>query len=144
MVGHLLPGAEWYYALATVSFVVHIAATGTNDILKGDFEPSQTTYSSAKDVLAVVVVVGILVTTVLLIPTIASYVMLVLDLPTLAAAVVAAYYPVGDLYLQRRGFWTPTSVAMFVTVAVMVEVVNIHQSVLEAVPVVGRHRRPQS
>jgi len=144
LVTTMIPGYEWYYGLAAVSLILHISAVAVRDMLSGEYDPSQTTYSSGKQILALVVLIGFMFTAFLLIATAGAYLIVQQGLPVAVAAVFAAYYPIADNQLSQRGIWTPVDVIMVVLTELLVQVLNIRQSILDAVPIFRKRRRPQS
>lgn len=140
-----LPEAIWFFALAAVSLVFHSAAFATRIIGDGAYDPDQTTFSSPVTLLATVVLLGAVTSTLLLIATSGAYVAReVLGWSPLAGAVIAAYYPVLDVALERRGWWTPASIVYVCILIFLSTVLNVHRSVIESFPVFYSQRRPQS
>lgn len=137
-----LPDAAWFFSLAVVSLVLHSAAFFVRDVQRGEYEPEQTTFSSPILLLAVVVLVGVLVSTLLLVATGGAYIVHeIIGGPLLVAAGIAAYYPVVDVALTRRGWWTPAAVAYVGTAVLVSALLNIHRSVIDALPVFGMRRQ---
>jgi len=141
----LLPEALWLYVVAAVSLGLHYAALFVTDVWRGEHEPNQTTFSSPVMLLALVIVVGVMMSAVLLFATWLGYVAeTFLGAPAILAFGLAAYYPVADVLVMRRGFYTLGAVAILATVVVIDTVINLRQATLETLPVVGKRRRPQS
>lgn len=139
------PEAIWYFIIASTSFVLHFSALFLRDVWVGDYEPSQTTYSSARDLLAAISVIGTWFTVILLIATYGGYLSANLfDIPFLLTAGFSAYYAVVDTLLIRRGLYTPGAVTLLVTIILMNTAVNIHRSVIDALPVIGKRQGPHS
>lgn len=139
-----LPEAKWYFLLGAVSFVFHMAGLFIRDVRRDAWEPSQTTLSSASQILAIVILLGVVESTLLLIGTIGGYVInTVFELPVVIAALVAAYYPVLDIVLMRNDRYTPGALVFLIAILVIDAVINIHESVLSAIPLIGKPRRPQ-
>lgn len=139
-----LPEAVWFFVLAAVSLVLHAAALFIRDVQNDEYEPEQTTFSSPILLFAFVVLVGVLLTTLLLVATAGAYIASeIFEAPVLVAAGIAAYYPVVDVALGRRGWWTPATIAFVCTLVVVSTIFDIHRSIIEALPVFGRGRHPQ-
>lgn len=137
--------AVWLYLLGALSFILHLAGFTVKDVWKGDYEPTQTTFSSTIQLLVLVIISGTYQTTVLLIGTALGYAAFtILGLPVILAAAFAAYYPVIDVVLTRRISYTPGYLAMLLTVVTIDTVLNLHRSLIESIPVVGKRKRPQS
>lgn len=139
-----LPEAIWFFLLAAASLVLHTAALFVRDVRNDEYEPGQTAFSSPIVLLAFVVLVGVLLSTLLLVATAGAYVAVeIFDGPVLVAAGIAAYYPVVDVVLGRRGWWTPGTIAFAGTLVLVSALFDVHRSVIEALPVFGGGRHPQ-
>lgn len=140
-----LPAAKWYFAIAAAGLIVHAAALFIRDVARGEYDPSQTTFSTASQLLVVVVLVGVFQSTILFFGAVSGYLLATtLGWPVIVAAGAAAYYPVLDLVLMRREWYTPGALAFVAVTLAAATLFNIHQSVLDAIPLVGKRRRPQS
>lgn len=141
----LLPAAKWYFLIAVVSFVVHFAALFVKDVWTGEYDPSQSTMYTAAAFLALVMILGTTFSTMLLIGTIIGYFLSIVfgDLVIIGVA-TAAYYPVLEVLLIRQGVKTPGGLVFQGTALAIMTVINIHKSIAEALPVIGRQRRPQT
>jgi len=140
-----LPEAVWYLVAAGVTYVLHSAGFLVRDIWTGDFEPSQSTFSSSKEFIALIVILGALTSTILLIGSVGGYVLTsVVGLPAVVGAGFAMYYAVVDLVLTRRGWWTPGVVVMLGVAYAIAAVVDTHRSLVGTLPVVGKRRQSQS
>ena len=138
------PDAASLFLVASVSYILHSAALFVSDIRTGDYEPSQSSYSTPKELLAIIVVMGTYQSTVLLIGVGGGMLaQSMLGTSTAIATVIAAYYPVADMVLMRRGWMTPGSIAALVVVMIVDTLINIHKSVVDTIPVIGRNRRLQ-
>lgn len=141
----VLPSAKWYVAIAALSLIIHMAALFVRDIWIGAYEPSQTTFSSAVQIIAIVTMVGVVNASMLLIGTLGGYALeTLLGLPAICALAIAAYYPILDIVLIRRGLYTPGAIIWLLVTTAISMVLDIHESVLEAVPLIGKRKRPQS
>lgn len=141
----LLPGSEWFLFISATGLVFHFAALFLKDVWRGEYEPEQTTYSSAGEMLALIIVVGTFLSTLLLIGTYGAHLIAYsLGMHPAIAAFVAAYYPVADILLMRRKHHTPGAIALIGSVLVINTAINIHHSVIEVLPVVGKRHRPHS
>lgn len=141
----LLPGASWLFVFALGTFILHTAALFVKDVREGDFDPSQSTFSSKAEYLAMTILWGSVETTLLLVGTVAGYALITLGgAPFALGVLVAAYYPVVDIVLMRRGWYTVGAVVAIIVVAAIDMVVDIHRSWITSLPVIGTRRRPQS
>jgi hypothetical protein len=141
----LVPEALWLYIIAAVSLVLHYAALFIKDVWQGEYEPGQTTFSSPVMILALVIVVGVMEATVLLLATGIGYIAgTYFGASTIVAFGIAAYYPVLDTVILRRGHYTPGGMAMMVSILVIDTVINLRQAAFDVLPVVGKRRRFQS
>jgi hypothetical protein len=139
------PEAGWFLLIASVGYLLHSAVLLVNDIRTGEYEPSQASYSSAKEIMAVILLVGVYQSTVLLIGTGGAFLIeSTLAWPAVVAVAVAAYYPVADLLLMRQGVKTPGAIAFLAVLIAVDAILNIHQSTVNVLPVIGKRRRPQS
>lgn len=142
---YLAPSGIYFFLLGVVSLILHSAALFVKDVWKGEYEPNQTTFASATALLSVIVILGVFLSTILLIGTAGSLLISgLLDMPTIVAAGVAAYYPVADLSLMRREITTPGALVFLGVVVVINAVFDIHRSVVESLPVIRRARRPRT
>lgn len=140
-----LPNATGYLVLAGVFFGLHMGALAIRDIRAEEYDASQATFSSAKELIAIVIVLGAWVSTLLLIGTIVAYILEArFGAPIIVTVLVAAYYPVLELLLTRRGWRTPGVIAINGTIIGINTIVDIHQSVVDTMPVIWKRRRPQS
>lgn len=140
-----LPEAIWYLVIAGLSYVLHTAALFISDLWNGDYDPSQTTFSSAPQVLGVIVVMGVVYSTILLIGTVGAFVLsTVFETGWIAAAGFAAYYPVLDTVLMRRKRLSPGAVAFLSVLFILGTVLDIHSTIVESFPVIGKRERPQT
>lgn len=140
-----LPETLWFFILAAASFVLHGAALFIRDVHRNEYEPDQTSFSSPVILLAMIVLIGVLVSTLLLIASAGAYaVYVLLGWPAIVAAGVAAYYPVVDLVLMRNGRWTPAHIVFICTLVILSTLLNVHSSLMRGLPVLGRQKRPQS
>ena len=141
----LVPDAKWFLVFAIVGIIVHTAALSLRDLRRGEYDPSQTTFSTSAEVVAGFILLGVYESTLLIIGTgLAYWLSATIGVPFIFAAAVAAYYPIADVLLIRREQKTPGYLAMLVVALLMGTMVNIHISISEALPVIGKRRRPQS
>lgn len=137
----LMPDMIWYLQVAAVSLMAHLAAFFVRDMKQG-LDPNQSSFTSMAEQLAAAVLTGSLITSQLLIASGLAMVALNFGMPTWAAVLVAAYYPIVDLVLLRQK--VPT-VGYFVLLAVamcLAGIFNVHQSLVDSVPVLSRPKRP--
>lgn len=141
----LVPDAKWYLAFAVGALILHSAALYLRDLRHGEYDPSQTTFSSPIEILALFVLLGVLESTLLLIGTGLGYGLdNAFGAPFILAAIIGAYYPVVDVLLMRRGWKTPGVAVMIAVALLMSTVIDIHISISKALPIIGTRRRPQS
>lgn len=141
----IIPEAKWFFVLTAVSFIFHMAGLYVRDIWMENYEPSQIALSSASHILAVVILLGVVASTILLIGTAGGYTLhTLLDTPAIIAGAVAAYYPVLDIGFMRRGRPTPGAITFVMVMTVIDAVLNIHESVIDTLPLIGSRRKPQS
>jgi len=144
-VSQLFPSAFPLYAIAMVSVVVHLAAMYLYDVWAGDYDPEQATWTTPAQVFAMIVVLGFQISGMLLIATSLGLLTIVFaELSIVFAALLVAYYPVIDVAFQRKGYLTPGAVLFIVGVLGVEATFNIHETMAEFIPVVGKRYRPQS
>lgn len=140
-----IPAAKWFFLIGSVSFVLHSAALFLRDVWTGEYEPSQTTFSSVTELLALVVILGTVFSTILLIGSAGSYLLAeVFAWPKIVGVALAAYYPVIEIILMRHYKYTPGSIVFVGAVLAVSAVVNIHQSIIDILPIIGNSHRPHS
>lgn len=139
------PEAIDFYGIAGLVLAFHSAAFYIMDVWRGEYEPNQTQLATGTQIFAAIVALGVYLSGILLIATgIGTLIAASVRLPLIYAALVAAYYPVLDLTIMRRGWKTP-GVALLVIVMVVVDsLFGLHESVADLMPVIGRRHRPQS
>jgi hypothetical protein len=145
LVAHLyVPAAVPFYGIAFVSLVIHVTAMYVHDLWRGEYEPEQMTWTTRGLIFALVIVVGTLFSGLLLGGAVLGAVAdSVLSLPTVVAAALAAYYPVADVALMRRGLVTPGAALLLGVTLVAQVIFDIHGSVTDKMPVFGQRHRPQ-
>lgn len=139
------PDAVTFFLIASVSYILHNAALFVTDLRTGDFEPSQSSLSmTPKELLALIIVMGTYQSTTLLVATSGALAFQsVLGIPAAFAAVAAAYYPVADLVLMRRGWPTPGEITVRIVIALVDAILNIRELAVGSLPVIGKRRRAQ-
>lgn len=139
------PESVWLYAIAAAGFALNSAGIYVRDVREGDFDPDQTNFGSTVEFLALIVMLGAVESTVLFLGTATGVAIIEFTtLPVFAAILAAAFYPIIDLVLLRRGVPTPGALMMMAMAIVLGGVLNLHKSRFESLPVFGRKKRPQS
>jgi len=132
------------YAVGALSLSLHAAAMFLKDVRTEEYDPDQTNWTSGIQILLIMILMGTLYSTMLLIGAsgafiIAQYSGVSLEL----AAVFAAYYPVVDMSLMRRGHWTPSVVAFRIVAEIISLAFDIHNSLPDELPLVGKNLGPR-
>ena len=139
------PEFLWLFVLGAASVAIHVSALFIRDVHRGRADIDQTEFASWQSMFALVVVFGFVESTVLLVGTGTAILLVkVTGLPIFAAMVAAAYYPVVDILLIRRGVWTPGGVMMVLTITAVSTIMDFHDSLVHTMPIFGRNRRHQS
>jgi hypothetical protein len=139
------PEFLWLFVLGAASVAIHVSALFTRDVHRGRADMDQTEFASWQSMFALVIVFGFVESTVLLAGTgTAILIVEVTSLPIFAAMVAAAYYPVVDILLIRRGVWTPGGVMMGLTFIAVSTIMDFHDSLVQTIPIFGGNRRHQS
>lgn len=137
-----LPEAIWYLLIGGVVYVLHTAGMFINDVRSGEYEPSQASHSTATELLTMIIIVGAYQSTILLIGTGVGYMAETLPgVPVIFAAVIAAYYPVIDTVLLRRGWRSPGALVAGSVLRIASAILDIRDTVMVAIPVIGPRRR---
>jgi len=133
-----------YFWLAIAALIVHVAAFMLRDVWSGEYDPNQTEFTSWTQLVVLYIVLAIHLSTVLLIGSLGGLgISGIVQNTQIAGWAFAAYYPVMDLIWMRRGHWTPGGVALIGSAVVAGMVFNLHQSLVDSLPIIGNNRRPQ-
>jgi hypothetical protein len=134
-----------FFWAAAASLIIHSTALGVKDVWTGQYDPNQTEFASWMQLVALYVISGIFISSLLLIASVGAALMpTALGAPPSLAWVFATYYPVADMVAMRNKIWTPGYTILLGTALLIGIVFDIHQSLLDSLPILGDRHRPQS
>ncbi len=144
IINFVYPEVFLFYGVAFASVSLHVSALYVRDVWGGDYEPSQTEFASGSQFLAVLIVLGISDSGLLVLGTLVAAGAVWMGAPLGAAVAIAAYYPVIDLVLLRNGYWTPGAIITAAGAWAIVATMNVPNTLVGSLPVIGKGKRPQA
>ena len=138
------PSATPYLFLASVSMILHLSTFILKDIWSGEIDTEQTEFSSLIYLIASIVVIGVLFSTLLTVASIGASVFAVYapESVTLLAWGFAAYYPVAEMVLISKGHWTIARLLAFASLVMFGFILDIHRSQFDELPFIGGRHGP--
>ena len=137
------PNAMVFYLIALASVTLHLSAIYVRDVWDGEYDPGQAEFASASQLLAHLLVFGISQSALYILGAFAGVAAILSGLPFVAAAALAAYYPVVDVVLFRNGYWTPSGLIAWVATWFVFTVINVPSSLVDSLPVIWKRNQKQ-
>lgn len=135
----VVPEFLLHCTVAAVSTVVHVSAMKVADVFDHDADRPPTDEQSDGSVpLALVAIIGAVVSALLLVATgLGIAVDSLSGVPAAVAFAVAAYYPVVDVSLARRGLPSPGKVVYVASVKLAVALFGVRSSIPDGTALLG-------